>query len=279
MTHIRLISDTHNCHLAFHGSENNGRLDAMTVLLQAAEEMEPSQGTLVLGDVSLDHWGWNEGGSRLWNPPVSRTAEFCARWFPALPAPAYILPGNHEQYGPAEWLEITGQPRMQAVVLGDLLFILCDAFRGNLDPVENSDGTYLPMDCGWIREMLTAYPAKPAVLCAHYFDFTKETEEFIRLVREESRILVLAAGHTHHSSVLPAGDTGKVILQTGNFSYSGMKDPRESYRGWRELWWDGIKLTSWYAVQDGEGVHNGTSFTVQSHRQDFWEGSFPAFSG
>ncbi|MBQ4605393.1 MAG: metallophosphoesterase [Clostridia bacterium] len=274
MTHVRLLSDTHNCHQIYHGTPNHSRLDRMVTLLKEAEAAEPSQGTLVLGDVSLDHWGWNEGGSRLWPTPVSRTSEFCARWFPLLPAPAYIIPGNHEQYSPAEWLQRTGQPRAQAVVLGDLLFILCDAFRGDLDPVENSDGTYLPMDCGWIREMLAAYPGLPVILCAHYFDFSGETEEFTALVRDEPRILALAAGHTHLSSVIPAGDTGKVILQTGQFSYSGMQDPGESWRGWRELFWDGKKLTSWYAASAGEGSHNGETFSVEAHRQDFYEGIF-----
>ena len=193
------------------------------------------------------------------------------RWFPDLPQPAYITPGNHEQYGNEEWMQITGQPRAQAVILGELLFLICDAFRGDLDPTENSDGTYLPMDCGWIREKLAEYPDLPVILCAHYFDFGAESPEFAELVRTEPRILALAAGHTHLSSVLPAGDTGKVILQTGNFSYSGMKDPNDSYRGWRELWWDGNKLTSWYVVPAGEGSHNGESFTVEEHTQDFWE--------
>ncbi len=274
MTHVRLISDTHSCHQIFHGTDNDRRLDTMVSHLQAAEAEKPSQGTLVLGDVSLDHWGWNEGGSRLWNPPVSRTSEFMERWFPALPAPAYIIPGNHEQYGKAEWRARTGQPRAQAVVLGELLFILCDSFSGNLDPAENSDGTYLPLDCTMIREALEAHPELPAILCAHYFDFANESEEFLRLVREEKRILALAAGHTHLSSVLPAGDTGKVILQTGNFSYSGMKDPKDSYRGWRELWWDGDTLTSWYHVAPGDGVHGGDAFTVEEHDQDHWEGIF-----
>lgn len=274
MTHVRLLSDTYNCHLTFHGTENDRRLDTMTGLLAAAEAVEPSQGTLVLGDVSLDHWGWNEGGSRLWNPPVSRTGEFMRRWFPALPQPAYITAGNHAQYGHAEWQQITGQPRAQSVVIGELLFILCDAFRGNLDPTENSDGTYLPMDCGWIREQLNAHPGLPVILCAHYFDFARESSTFAHLVKTESRILALATGHTHHSSVLPAGDTGKMILQTGNFSYSGMQNPKDSYRGWRELYWDNGKLTSWYFVPDGEGIHEEGAFRTEAHRQDFWEAFF-----
>ena len=274
MTHVRLLSDTHNCHLTFHGTENDRRLDHMVACLREAEGAEPSLGTLVLGDVSLDHWGWNEGGSRLWNPPVSRTSEFMERWFPALPAPAYIIPGNHEQYGEEEWHRRTGQSREQAVVLGELLFVLCDSFRGDLDPVENSDGTYLPMDCGKILEALEKFPDLPVILCGHYFDFGCESEEFIRLVQTEDRILALAAGHTHLSTVLPAGDTGKVILQTGNFSYSGMKNPADSYRGWRELFWDGTTLRSWYQVPAGEGIHNGKTFAVEAHRQDFWEKTF-----
>ncbi|MBR5445696.1 MAG: metallophosphoesterase [Clostridia bacterium] len=275
MTHVRLISDTHNCHLAFHGTENDLRLDAMAAHLVRAEADEPSLGTLVLGDVSLDHWAWGEGGSRLWNPPVSRTAEFMKRWFPSIPQPAFIIAGNHEQYSEEEWQQITGQPRAQAVVLGELLFILCDAFRGDLDPTENSDGTYLPMDCRFIRAQLDAHPGLPVILCAHYFDFSCESEEFVSLVKNEPRILALTAGHTHLSSVLPAGDTGKVILQTGNFSYSAMKDPKDSYRGWRELWWDGEKLTSWYTVPCGDGICNEETFTVEAHTQDAYEQIFP----
>jgi hypothetical protein len=59
MTHVRLISDTHNCHQTFHGTENDRRLDTMIARLTEAETAEPSHGTLILGDVSLDHWGWN----------------------------------------------------------------------------------------------------------------------------------------------------------------------------------------------------------------------------
>ena len=152
MTHrILITSDVHNCHCTWHGTPNDVRMETYVRAVEEAKRRNPYDMTLCLGDVSLDFWAWSEGGSYLWDPPVSRTAEFITKIMPHLPAPFYITPGNHEQYSPADWLRITGQPREQIVRTDYAVFVLLDSFSGDLGPTENSDGTYQPVNCALIR--------------------------------------------------------------------------------------------------------------------------------
>jgi hypothetical protein len=64
------------------------------------------------------------------------------------------------------------------------------------------------------------------------------SEEFKALVREDDRIIALLAGHTHLYAIVPLGEAcgNKLLLRTGNFSYSG--NIKESRWGWRELRFD-----------------------------------------
>ncbi len=237
MLKIMLASDIHNCHSAWYGMSNEERMADLVRCLGEAKRERTYDLTLCLGDVSLDFWAWAEGGSVFWDPPVSRTAEFMEKIAPAFPAPFYITPGNHEQYAPEDWERIAGQPREQIVCRDEAVFVLLDAFSGNLGPAENSDGMYRPVNVGLIRDALRDAGDRPVFLAAHWFDMEAESEEFKALLREETRIRALFCGHDHYSFVRSTGeDAGnKPILHTGHFSYSGDKDPCRFYRGWREL--------------------------------------------
>ena len=271
-----LCSDIHNCHIRWYGMDNGERMtDLIRCLGEAKGEREYGM-TICLGDVSLDFWAWNEGGSYLWDPPVSRTAEFMEKFAPAFPAPFFITPGNHEQYAPADWLRITGQPRERIVERREAVFALLDSFSGDLGPALNSDGTYRPVNCALVREALARAGQRPVFLCSHWFELGAENEEFRSLLRDE-RIAALFCGHDHLSYVRP-GDAvsgGKPILHTGHFSYSGEKDPCLSYRGWRELTvYDDGTWESLYRVPRQElrypddGSVPGWTVRMEAHTQD-----------
>jgi len=133
---------------------------------------------------------------------------------------------------------ITGGERQQCVTAGGALFILLDSFSGDLDPSENSDGTYVPVDVAYIRRAMADKPELLVFLCAHYFDFALESAEFKALLAEEQRIKALFMGHDHLTNVsFTPEDAGRLpILRTGHFSYScDDTDYATAYRGWREL--------------------------------------------
>lgn len=237
-TRIMLLSDIHVCHQSWYGTTNEEQLEDLMKAVTAAKGKNDYALSLVLGDVSLDFWGWHQGGSYLWEPKVSRTAEFVERYMPSLPRPSYIIPGNHEQYGHNDWRRITGGERQQCVTAGGALFVLLDSFSGDLDPSENSDGTYVPVDVAYIRRAMADKPELPVFLCAHYFDFALESAEFKALLAEEKRIKALFMGHDHMTNVsFTPEDAGRLpILRTGHFSYScDDTDYATAYRGWREL--------------------------------------------
>ena len=274
MLKVLLASDIHNCHAGWYGMSNGERMADLVRCLEEAKKERDYDLTLCLGDVSLDFWAWNEGGSYLWDPPVSRTAEFMEKIMPAFPGPFYITPGNHEQYSPEDWLRITGQPREQIVCRDEAVFVLLDSFSGNLGPAENSDGTYRPVNCALIREALRKAGDRPVFLCSHWFDKELEGEEFKSLLREESGIRALFCGHDHFSYIpFTEEEAGhKPILHTGHFSYSGDKDPCRFYRGWRELTvYDDGSWESFYRVPEQVIRYPGWTVRMEAHVQDGWK--------
>lgn len=236
---IIFLTDVHNCHINWFATKTEDRMEKMISDLEAANREEKADCLLCLGDVSLDFWFWDIGGSYLHNPPLSNTDNFMKKYFPRLPQPAYIIPGNHEQYGNEDWKRFTGFDRAYTVKTNNAVFVMLDNFSGNLDPKENSDGTYTETDCDAIEKALRENPDKIVIPCAHYFDMEKESERFKKLLREESRIPALFIGHTHYTEVLDAGDDAgnKPIIQCGNYSYNNNReDPYHSFWGWRELY-------------------------------------------
>ena len=275
MTHrILITSDIHNCHCTWYNTPNGERMALYVEAIEAAKARNSYDMTLCLGDVSLDFWKWNEGGSYLWDPPVSRAAEFMETIKPHLPEPFYITPGNHEQYSPEDWQRITGQPREQIVATEYAVFVLLDAFSGNLGPKENSDGTYQPLNCRLIRDALAIGGNTPVFLLSHFVDMEKESEEFKAILRENERIRALFCGHDHGSQIASTGeDAGnKPILHTGHFSYSKHRDPYMAFRGWRELLIGEDGWESFYYVPEQKIPYPGWSLTMEEHVQNEYQG-------
>lgn len=270
-----VTSDIHNCHASWYGISNDARMEIYKNSVTEAQRKNHYDAALILGDVSLDFWAWNEGGSYLWENKISRTQEFMEKVFPALPKPTYIIPGNHEQYGHEDWLRITGQPREQIVRFDGVTFVMLDSFSGDLDPRVNSDGTYQPLNCELIKKALDEAPDPIVFLCAHFFDPTKESEEFKSLVKNESRIKALFMGHDHKTNVMHLEEFGnKPILHSGNFSYNKERDIFRAFRGWRELvvHEDG-SFESWYYVPEQYVQYDGYKVTIEEHEQDRYASS------
>ena len=268
---ILIVSDIHNCHADWYRMTNEERMADLIRCVEEAKAARHYDGTLCLGDVSLDFWAFNEGGSFLWDPPVSRTREFMERVKPAFPEPFTIVPGNHEQYAPADWLRVTGQPREQIVPMDFAVFVLLDAFSGDLGPTQNSDGTYLPVNVDLIREALAFPGERPVFLLAHWFDMERESEAFKAVLRDNPRIRALFCGHDHRSLIGNTGeDAGNLpILHDGHFSYSGERDPYLCWRGWRELIVreDG-SWESFYRVPEQAVPYPGWQVRIDAHTQD-----------
>ena len=271
---ILLTSDIHNCHHAWFAGSNAERMADYIACMKEAKAKNRYDACFILGDVSLDFWVCNEGGSYLQDIKVSNTKIFWDTIQPHLPKPTYICAGNHEQYSDEDFAKITGQHRQQIVALSDeVVFVLLDAFSGNLDPKEHSDGTYQPIDCTLIKKALADYPNAMIFLGAHYFDMPRESDEFKTLLKENDRIKALCMGHDHMTYLQKSGaDSGdKIVLRSGNFSYSGEKDWLRAFRGWREiLIHEDGSFESFYYVPAQTFRHQGFTVTISENTQDHY---------
>ena len=269
MSRILMASDLHHCEMVWYNVESSDRMQRMIKAFNDEYEKEPYDMLLLLGDYSLDFWVYKPYGSFL-NRGLSYTMKFMREVVPHLPkVPIYMIAGNHEQYGNANWKWITGCDRRMTIPYGeDSLFIMLDNFGGNLDPTENSDGTYTQADVAYIREQMAAYPNTNVYLFAHDFTPDLETEEFETLVREEKRIIALFGGHTHLSNIIPLGEKygNKCLIRDGAFSYS--RDIKTTRWGFRELRFEDGKVTTAYLTPDSDITLDGELSHHVGGRQD-----------
>ena len=262
---VLLLSDLHYCQEEYGGIPRDEKAKRIVDFIRSEHEKAPLSAILFLGDYSLDHWAWNTKGTWL-TEGKSYTKQFVETYLQDLPAPYFMLPGNHEQYGENLWQEITGFSRSGEMVVGDYLFILWDSFGANLDPAEHSDGTYTPMDAEKIRRTMDQYPGKRVILCSHYFLPTLDSAE-CALIRDE-RVVCLCMGHTHFSAVnIMSEDYGcKYVLQTGSWATTG---PSGRFPwGAREIWLEDDCVSSAYLVPGQTLALREMPFHVKEHCRD-----------
>lgn len=269
MRRIMITSDLHYCEPVWYEVTSEDRMSRLIRDLNEEYKKEPFDMMLMLGDYSLDFWVCPPFGSVL-NRGMSYTEKFMQEVYPQLPpCPKYMIAGNHEQYGNENWKRITGHERRVTVPYGDYLFIILDNFGGDLDPSENSDGTYTPSDLGYIRKQMAEHPDTKVFLCAHEFNMEKEPLEFAEFLKTEDRIICLFAGHTHRSDIIDLGEScgHKCLIRDGQFSYS--RDIENSRWGWRELrFHDDGSVSTAYITPDSDMVLGGIMCHHEGGRQD-----------
>ena len=233
---IVIVTDIHNCHLNWYNTPTEDRMELLCSSMKEECEKRPFDAILSLGDFSLDFWKYNVGGSYLWDPPISRTAEFVTEYRAKMPTEFFMIPGNHEQYGNETWEKITGYPREYSVVWGDTVFVMLDTFGGNLDPKENHDGAYTGINVDFVKSVLERHSEKRIVLCAHDIIPKYESDEARNLIASESRIACAFVGHTHKNNVQLLGADWRFfpLIYCGDFSYSDVRDKEKNW-GYRTL--------------------------------------------
>ena len=237
-TNLIIMSDVHLCTQVWYGVDSDTRMKYMIEDLNEYYKTEKYSSVFLLGDLSLDHWLHNEGGSWL-NSKTSNTKNLIEKDLSNLDCGDFkMIPGNHEQYSNAQWKEITGYDRQYYVYTGGYLFIMLDNFQGELNPNYHHDGKYTQTDVNFIKLIMSLYPDAPVVLCAHWFDTENESEAFKSLVRNEERILCMFVGHDHTTVTVTLDEEwgGKKVIHNGNFSYTSadINQPQNKW-GWRRL--------------------------------------------
>lgn len=255
---VLVSSDVHCTDLQeWYGVKYRDRMQGWVDSVLKEHKEDPFDLVVINGDISLDYW--INGGSVI-SKGKGTASIFVDEYLSQLPEdlPVFIIPGNHEQYSDEDWLEITGNHREGYMVLGGRLFIFLDNFAGGLDPKHHHDGIYTKTDVGYIQELMDKYPEMDVYLFAHYFDTSKEGDEFRSLLKNNDRIKGLFAGHTHKTAIMELGESygGKTIAQTGNFAY--YKDSaKESFWGFRELVISEKDSYSQYIIAESEAIIDG----------------------
>ena len=242
---ILITSDMHYTSISTYSGVTMGkRLQTWVDGILAEHESDPFDLIIILGDMSLDYWGWNGGGTYQRDPEKGETQLFVEKYVSQLPqdVPVVVLPGNHELYTNEKWKEITGNNRSESFVLGNNLFIMPDSYAGAIDPTYEgsgkNDAPYKAVDMDFIRDAMAAHPECDNVfLLSHQFDMNQESAEFKDLLSTEKRIQALFSGHTHGANVITLGSQYRNLLhiKTGNFAECGAQTDENFSWGYRDL--------------------------------------------
>ena len=266
---VLLTSDIHYTYLTtWYGATAEERTQAWVDAVLYEHSLRPFDLIVIMGDVSLDHWEWNGGGTYL-KDGVSTTKTFMENYVSQLPAdvPVFVLAGNHEQFGNAKWKELTGNDRQGSIVLGNDLYLFLDSYAEDLDPDHHHDGVATAPDVAFARAEMEKYPDHNVYLISHAFSMKKGGKEFAKLV-SEPRVVALFQGHTHRCNVdkLGADYAYKKVMHTGNFSYTGHDDSAEEIRktfwGFRDLVTVGDRSVTRYIVAESRAKLNGVTLLV-----------------
>lgn len=268
---IILSSDVHLCHFDWYGVKAEDRLQKYVDDLKTEYKKQPFEALLLLGDYSLDHWSYQVKGSYI-GKGISNAKRFADEYLSQLrelPIEIRMIAGNHEMYGEELWNKFTGYHREDVYVTGDWLFILMDTYKGLLDPVEHSDGVYTGADMEFIKSQLAAYPDKKVILCSHYIEPWRDTEEFKALLRDD-RIICLFAGHTHNSDIWHMEEEYgfKKTIFTGQYSELNRAVMAKSMWGFRELIITDEYIESNYITPESTLEIDGNKITHPYGKQD-----------
>ncbi len=269
---IILASDIHLCHCDWLGVPAEQRVGRFIEDIKNEYNRQPFEALLLLGDYSLDHWKWQIKGSYI-EQGKSYTKIFVDEYLSQLkrlPIEIRMIAGNHEQYGEALWHELTGYHREDIYVTGDWLFILMDTYKANLDPAEHSDGTYTGADMTFIKKAMEKYPDKKVIICSHYVEPWRDTEEFIDLLRNDNRVICLFGGHIHRSEIWGMEEYGaKPLFSCGQYADPGVTPKTKSMWGYRRLTLTDEYIESCYVTPENEIFCDGEYILHPYGEQDY----------
>ncbi len=267
-TTLVVMTDVHLCHLSWYGKNSESRLRGMINNLNGYYDEFGYDAMLFLGDFSLDFWETGIYGS--WrHQELSNTSVFLEEYASDLYCEEqYIIPGNHEQYGHELWEELTGFERQYYIKKGGYLIFMLDNFDGELDPDTDIHGIYDPTDVAFIREVMDENPDMPVLLCAHFFDLTKESDAFRDLMFDE-RIVALFCGHDHVTTVEDMGEdyNNKTLFHCGQYSYTNGKFTDHPW-GWRTLTLTKEGITVTYYAPASDPVDGGKKLQIEAGERD-----------
>ena len=257
---VLLTSDIHCTDLEdWYGIPNDLRMQRWLDAVLEEHDRHPFDLILIPGDISLDY----HAERTPFDKGYSTGYVFMKMYASRLPAgvPVLVAAGNHEQFPEETWQKITGNPRQSHWVLGDHTFIMLDGFREELKTTYNSSDEYSPMDVAYIRELMDRYPENHVWLISHYFDLERESEDFRKLVAEDSRVKGLFMGHTHEHQLIPMGPAwgNKLIAQTGNYSFTMSGASNGGFWGFRDLVIEKDKAVSSYIMAERTVILEGKS--------------------
>ena len=144
-----------------------------------------------------------------------------------------------------------------------------DTFKGKLDPTEHCDGVYSGADVEFIKKQMAAYPDKKVIICSHYVEHWKDTEEFKALLRDD-RVICLFAGHTHRSDIWHMEEEygSKKAIFTGQYSELNWAVKTDSMWGFRELIITDEYIESNYITPENTITIDGQTVTKPYGKQD-----------
>ena len=270
---ILLTGDIHSTDLeTWYGWPDEKRMQHFVDHVLAEHAIRPFDAILVLGDISLDYHDCKTP----YNKGYSTGQDFLQRFFSQLPQdiPHFILAGNHEQFSYEDWLALTGNERQGTVVIGENTFVMLDNYAEDLGPVYDSSDKYSLIDTAYIKEQIEKYPHNRVFLCSHAFELENESEAFLQLLREESRIKGLFMGHSHLCGVIALGEEYQnlTIAQIGNFSYSDDENNRkDTFWGIRDLIIEGDRAVSRYILAESDAEVFGEQIHVEKREVDVCE--------
>lgn len=188
------------------------KIQAILDDINAFSEKEPIEAVLVLGDLTLDDYGYR-------NLPENYLKKFKSDFIEKLDYPCYATAGNHDSYPNEEWKAVMGTERQYSVKIGDAVFIMLDTFSDEL--ASGAAGSpYVSIDVDFLEEQLEKYPTEKIFLCSHYYKPSATDYRFTKLLKENDRIVCMFMGHTHNNTVLAPEELGyKFLVDIGGYAY------------------------------------------------------------
>ena len=197
-----------------YGHSQQEKIQAIMDDIDAFNEKNPIDAIFVLGDLSLDDYGFR-------NLPESYLQKFREDFLDKLSYPWYALAGNHDSYPNDEWKSIMGTDRQFSIKVGDAVFIMLDTFAPET-ATGASGSPYVGVDTEFLKAELEKYPTETIYLCSHYYEANGSNLALTRLIKDNDRIVCMFRGHTHNNKVLaPESLNYKCLFDIGAYAYDG----------------------------------------------------------